>query len=248
MVKVAVYDKDVSVRELVKKLAMQISKEIQCDEYSDHEELIQCLTEKKERYHIIFMDLESGEEDCGLETARRIGKLSAKSKMVYMTENPVTYVQQIFLLSDNLGGFLVKPLDEVILKENLLKLVEEEKQGQRAGILVRNKGVMQPIAFREIISMESTGHLIEIQTINGPYSCYGRLQEFVNQLPMEFIQCHKSYVVNMREILRIEGKKIFLSDGMIIPISKSRLAQTKERYSQYIQGMIQWYESSESGS
>ncbi|MDO5408391.1 MAG: LytTR family DNA-binding domain-containing protein [Eubacteriales bacterium] len=231
MARIAVCDKSEQVRVQVMEQIRQIPKVEPCDAYPSLESLLRSLQRGDEAYQVILMDLEWDETEQALELIQEISELAPGTKIVCMAEHPVRYIQRIFLLADNLSGFLIKPLDETVLKSYILKLTAEE---QRDMLLVKSRGVMRPIPLRDILYMESAGHQIEIRTRTERYSCYGQLQKLLEKLSADFLQCHKSYIVNMREIRHIEGNRIVMSDGLMVPISKSRYGETRERYSHYL--------------
>ena len=66
----------------------------------------------------------------------------------------------------------------------------------------------------------------------------------MEQLDDRFVNCHKSYIVNMEYISELQGKEILLSDPMErsgssesdvrrIPISRARNEETRKRYFAY---------------
>lgn len=57
---------------------------------------------------------------------------------------------------------------------------------------------------------------------------------FLEQLPEYFIQCHKSYIVNMNEISRLERNGICLEQDIVVPVSKSRYGETKKQYFRFM--------------
>ena len=56
----------------------------------------------------------------------------------------------------------------------------------------------------------------------------------MHQLPKGFFQCHKSFVVNMRQIRRFQSPDILLKGGQKIPVSRNRYAQVKNAYFQFM--------------
>ncbi|MEA4825525.1 MAG: LytTR family transcriptional regulator DNA-binding domain-containing protein, partial [Clostridium sp.] len=49
-----------------------------------------------------------------------------------------------------------------------------------------------------------------------------------------FLKCHKSFVVNMDYILKIEQKYISMNNNIIIPISSGNVLEIKEKYFKYL--------------
>ena len=54
------------------------------------------------------------------------------------------------------------------------------------------------------------------------------MAEVMKQLPQNFVQCHRSYIVNVDKIVQIIGEEIELSNGNIIPLSRSHIKEVKK--------------------
>lgn len=65
-----------------------------------------------------------------------------------------------------------------------------------------------------------------IHTQNGVFNVYERLVKLRSQLPEGFIQCHQSFVVNMRHIRRFLPQDILLDTDVRVPVSRSKYVQT----------------------
>lgn len=237
MKRVAVCDDNSLILKQVMDAVDRIQGRGACDGYLELKKLLLAI-EGGERYLVIVMDIEWNGGADGIAAAQRIKQLDADARIIYMTGYTERYVQQIFLTPANISGFLMKPVDEKLLAENLRKVWEEERENEKKRLLVKYKGTMLSIPFDEITYLESAGHLITIHTRTGKHNCYDRLEKLSEGLPDCFIQCHKSYVVNMNEIQRIEKGQVLMADQTEIPISKARYGDTKSRYFRYMEGML----------
>ncbi len=234
MIKVAICDADVSVRRQIEHVTGQIQEIRQCDWYPDPSSLIKILELGNVPYQVILISLEWDPGRDWVKMVREIRDQCPFAKMVYMAECPQRFVEQIFIREILPGGFLVKPLEQRAVTECFARLLGEMEPEPGCGLLIRRRGRIQSIDFREIVYLESVGHLVEIRTRGGRYDCYGRLQKLKEQLTEDFIQCHKSYVVNMRRVRQIEGRWIVVESGERIPISKSRYPITRKCYTDFM--------------
>lgn len=207
-----------------------------CDTFLEPEQLLGAVRSGC-RYDIVIMDIEWNGKEAGIAAAEKLGRLDGEARIIYMTGYTRQYVQQIFLRPANLSGFLMKPVDEELLKENVRKVMEEREASKR-GLLVKSKSTVLSIPFDIILYLESAGHVVTIHTRNEQHSCYDRLEKLMGRLPETFLQCHKSYIVNMNEIRRIERNRIIMTNETEIPISKSRYGDTRSRYFRYMEGML----------
>mgnify|MGYP001059702437 CR=1 FL=1 len=237
MKKIAVCDDNPLILEEVMGTVNRVVQAVCCDGYSELESLLAAIKDGK-RYLAILMDIEWNGSADGIEAAHKVQQLDKEARIIYMTGYAERYVQQIFLKSANISGFLMKPVEENLLRENLRKIKDEEREAEKKRLLVKYKGAMLSLSFDDIFYLESAGHVITIHTKTGKQSCYDRLEKLFERLPEYFIQCHKSYVVNMKEIQRIEKGKVWMTDYTEIPISKARYGDTKSRYFHYMEGML----------
>ena len=233
--KVAVCDGDQQIRDQLEACLLNHMEGIkQCDGYEDIQSLMKSLDFKEENYRLVILALVWDGEPLGLEAGRRICQLSPQTRILWMCESPGAYIQQVFLEPVNLLGLMAKPVDPEILELYIQKLLQEEMTPAARHLLIRNRGVAVSVRFSEILYLESSGHLVAVQTKDDHYLCYGRLEKFLEQLPEYFVQCHKSYIVNMKEISRLEKGGILMEQGVVVPVSKSRYSTTKKKYFRFM--------------
>lgn len=239
MMNVAVCDEDELVVGQIKNILKNKEEVCGCDGYTGLPLLLDALKEGK-RYQLVIMAIEwSGREE-GTEAAAQIQMLDEETRIIYMTAYPLRYIQQIFLHPAVLSGFLIKPVE----KELLVRYIDDFAGGKKGGtagcLMVKHKKGIISVRFREILYLESESHLITIWTKTDRHNCYGRLEKLLKQLPESFVQCHKSYVVNMKEIHQLERSEIRMENGTVIPVSKARYGDTRDRYMRYMKELSRW--------
>ncbi|MDR2569490.1 MAG: LytTR family DNA-binding domain-containing protein [Oscillospiraceae bacterium] len=185
-------------------------------------------------YDVILMDIEWGLQENGIDFAEKIYIISSQIKFIFITGFPTQYSQLIFLGKINLCGFLAKPIDQKLLIEILRKAKDELEKANEKMLTVSFNGLITTFAPHYIFYIESKGHTATIYTTEGEQRCYERLEALKKRLPECFIYSHKSYLVNMNQIKRIERDKLILINDMIIPISKARYTELKKNYFRYI--------------
>lgn len=57
-----------------------------------------------------------------------------------------------------------------------------------------------------------------------------------NLLPENFVNPHKSYIVNLKFIVKISASKIELKNGLIINIGRKYVDETMQKYMAYRRG------------
>ena len=190
---------------------------------------------KKEKiYDAVLMDIDLKQDNTGMDVAEMLLLLSPKTKIIYATGN-MEYSQRILLRKANLSGFLSKPIDTELLQANLQKIMDSMSHENEPSLMLKQRGVITYIPLCEIIFIESKGHTVQVHTIAGEViTSYERLENLMRPIPAGFFQCHKSYIVNMRQIRRFESGRVVLKNDVIIPVSRSRYSCTKEAYFDYI--------------
>ncbi|MCI5690528.1 MAG: response regulator [Clostridiales bacterium] len=67
-----------------------------------------------------------------------------------------------------------------------------------------------------------------------PVEQYGSLTALMSQIPPHFLQCHKSFCVNMDCVREMRANFFLLDRGENIPISQSKKADTRARFLDYL--------------
>ena len=123
-------------------------------------------------------------------------------------------------------------LDKEILSQYLDKICEKKEPKKIIRFSVRGKEHL--VAADSVLYMESNNHRVIIHTEDNDYSVYDKLSNFHSQLPASFIQCHKSFLINMKQIRHIEGNEVYFQDGSRVPVSKVHQEKVRKSYFAYI--------------
>ena len=74
-----------------------------------------------------------------------------------------------------------------------------------------------------------------IHTKTNTIQTYTPLDEIERQVPVNlFLRCHRSYLVNMSYITRMEDTQFTVHDQHLIPIRKNDRQTLKQRYLDYL--------------
>jgi len=113
-------------------------------------------------------------------------------------------------------------------------ILENQIPGQNNRIVVKTSHKIKIIPVAEIQYFEAADDYINIITLDGDYLknwTMNFLESFLN--PGQFIRTHRSYIVNIQEITRIEpyekdSFRIILKSGKPIPLSKTGHSRLKQ--------------------
>ncbi|WP_296877310.1 LytTR family DNA-binding domain-containing protein [Thomasclavelia sp.] len=77
------------------------------------------------------------------------------------------------------------------------------------------------VATKDIIYIESYQHYLTVHTINASFKIRMNISKMLQELANQnFIQVHRSYIINKNYLLRIEKKYCFLINEIEIPIGR----------------------------
>lgn len=186
---------------------------------------------------ILIMDIEFGAAN-GIHLANELCFRAEKPvKVLYLTAYGERYCQRIFTGQVKPEGYLTKPVEDAYLFYHLEQCIAslEALASNNDVILYPKNRALCSIPCREVLALESKGHTIHICARDGrtDRSFQGRLDEWEEKLPEDFIRPHKSYLVNMMYIDRIDRSNILLQGGRSVPISRSKQEETRTRYLLY---------------
>lgn len=202
------------------------------DLYSDIEFLFDEIQEGT-HYDAVLMDIDWKKDRTGIDFAADLQKYSPYTKIIYVTAYTLDYVEDVFLKSSNISGFLMKPVRLERLEKNLEKILRE-REDTEGKLVVKHKGSIKAIPFRDIVYLESKLHKVNIYVKDRIYECTERLDMINERLDKQFLRCHKSYIVNMHHIREIQGMEIILENNIVIPISKVRHSNVKSGFFEYM--------------
>lgn len=231
--RIAICDNELDALELLQLQLEQNGRAKQIKRFLSLKQLQDAIAEG-ETFDLLFMDIEWNQTQNGIDFASTVNETCPDTQIIFVTGHPDRYYQQIFLKPLNLCGYLEKPVDANILEKLMQKALAVIQTREEQKLLIQHKGIIHAVFFHKIRYLESRGHLLTIHTTDGNLMCYDQLEKLKERLTLNFYQCHKSYLVNMDCIRRIEKNSILLKTGEELPVSKSKYAETRAAFFRYI--------------
>lgn len=188
---------------------------------------------KESDYDIVFMDLDwKSEEKTGFQWAEEIYQMRSNIPIIFITGYNDRFAQQVLLANVNVLGYMTKPVDLNILERYLKKAIEQKAEVKYL-ILSRQSGKIS-LNQNEIIHIESHNHKAIVCTDTEQYIVYEKLGDLNKRLSKDFVQCHKSFVVNLNWVKKLEGKTLTLRNEREIPISRSFSTNVRDAFFRYL--------------
>lgn len=170
---------------------------------------------KNEKVDLAFIDINMPHIK-GTELARMI---SSKTAFIFTTAYSEYAVE-----SYDIGAldYLVKPISMERFTKALLKLAPSTKLSNtnEEAILLRDGSKKHIVKPSEINYLEKDGNYMTYYTINQKIITRESIQEALTRLPLNFLQVHKSYIVNLSKITLIDKDELSI-DKLKVPIGSS---------------------------
>lgn len=203
-----------------------IQAEVEC--YASGDEF--CEKYVRGKYDLIFLDIEY-EGKNGIEVGRFIRE-SRKDEFVqiaYISGN-TSYALELF--EHHPINFLVKPITEQKVKSVLDKYLILSRQNNEKFQYKIGSDIFQ-VELSKIIYFSSYIRKIILHGMQEDIEFYGSLESIAHQLKgQQFLQVHKSYLINYQYIKKMKYEQVTMLDGTVIPISQSKRVGIRKQFLQ----------------
>jgi len=97
---------------------------------------------------------------------------------------------------------------------------------------LKSKAILEA---EEIIFIKSDGHYLEfaLKSKKNPELDRNRLKDVLGKLPNYFVQIHRSYIINLKEVKIKYANKVVMKDGEELPVSRTYKSQLDEAISKF---------------
>lgn len=180
-------------------------------------------------YDLILLDIEMGELN-GIELSKLIREKDNEIQIIFITAL-TDYIHEGYDV--DAINYLIKPISEEKLKETLNKAIGR-KEVKSKSIFIESDGMTYRANEGSIMYMEIKNHQLYIYKKDQVITTRKSLKEMEGTLSKdEFIKPHRSYIVALRYIKKIDSKQIILKDNSMIPISRGNYGEVQKRFFDY---------------
>ena len=132
-------------------------------------------------------------------------------------------------------SMLMRPLRKENVYDTMQEFIssyfqrEYEGNNQKSYVL-ENKDGKTILPYHEIFYLEAREKKIFLRTLNSEYAFYSTIEQLEEELPEEFVRCHRSFIVNTAKIKKImlSQNQIELVQGFSVPLSRSYKPMLKQ--------------------
>lgn len=170
-------------------------------------------------FDIVFMDIEMPLMN-GMEAAKKLRKMDSRVDLIFLT---VMSQYAVFGYDVNASAFLVKPVDETVLRVKLKKIIERRRRDNDRFIIFEKNSEHARVFYRDILYVESMNHYCFFHTKNAAYRKLVPLREVEKSFrENEFIRCNNSFLVNVAYVTNWSKDSVILDGSITLPISRAK--------------------------
>lgn len=216
---------------LIKYMEVSSNTDFVIEKFSDALQLYQKI-QKGELADIYILDMIMSEKN-GIDIGRQIRKIGKENVIIYITSSN-DYALEAFGV--HAVRYLLKPVSEDSLFEALESAISYTRVKKDAVYLVKTRDGLVSIPYSQIEVIENVSRKLEIQLKNGEVlkSIFIRksFEEEIGDLVKDenFLLVHKSYLVNLNYIKKLERTEVIMESGKRIPVSKAKTVDVKREY------------------
>lgn len=208
--------------------------ELDIKRYYSGEDLLESIQNDKV-FDIIFLDIHMHKLN-GIETAQKIREFDRKVIIVLVT-SLFDYAIQGY--SVKAFDFLIKPVSQKNINNVMLNILEELQLTVKQLYTIENKNEKIVLELEDICFIESLKRKTIVHTLIDQFEQYKSITDEEAKLKeFGFIRVQKSFLVNMRHILRIRPSEIILKNKETIPLSSNRFRDVYDQYTIFMMGEI----------
>lgn len=150
---------------------------------------------------VLVLDINLHSKLNGLEIANSLRKARNKCYIIFTT----AHCEFVFLAYKcKTFDFLCKPIAKERLEETVLRLFDDIKNNTSSNNYIRLDNKNTIINGSEVQYIKRDGMKVIFHTSSRDYEVYSSFAKLQNHLPQNFIRCHKSFIVNVNNIVKLE--------------------------------------------
>lgn len=187
---------------------------------------------KSEKFDLVFLDVIMPYRN-GIELAKEIRNFNHDIKIIFITSSPDFAVESYTV---NAEKYILKP----VTKEKIFSILDKVfliRERMDEGITVKCKTSISRILFSKLEYVEIKNKKLSFYLIDGTVKeTYATLLEYEDIIlaHKEFVRVHRSFIINMFQIKKIENGEINTYNNQIIPISRYYSSNFKSQYMKHL--------------
>lgn len=220
---------------LVKYKRLGLKAEFEVEKFSDAVKLFDKI-QRREMADIYILDMIMSEKT-GIDIGNQIRKAGSDNIIIYITSSE-DFAMEAYGV--HAVRYLLKPVREEKFFEAMDYALSYMGRKIEPVYLLKTKDGLMPIPYSRIEYIENASRHLEVSFISGEKvksifirkSFDEEIREILDN--KNFIQIHKSFVVNLGYVRRLTMDDVVMENGRNIPISRTRASEVKKEYLLYV--------------
>ncbi|MBR0463680.1 MAG: LytTR family transcriptional regulator DNA-binding domain-containing protein [Clostridia bacterium] len=182
---------------------------------------------------ILGLSLKYKNRTRGLDLGHKVMRANRDNYAVYLIHEAKD-IESVLLSCDRPAGMLLAPFTRERIASCIGRVIEDyksqnEAEGDAACLTVSSGTSTYRIPFDQITYIEALDKKLSIYTQRQTITLRATLGKLIEQLPPQFVRCHRSYVVNINYVSQTDYADMTLTlfDGDSLPISRSSRGELK---------------------
>lgn len=162
---------------------------------------------------VIFLDVEMP----GMNGVEFLEQFKPKSHIVLISSEEKYAINGFNL---EVSDYLLKPISFARFTRSIKRLEnmthpEHANSESNDFLFIKDKGVYQKIQFQEIQFIQSSSEYVTIHTPTKKVMLYSSMDGILSKLPPNFMRVHRSFIVNLNAIDRVNGNTVEIKNNSI---------------------------------
>ena len=166
--------------------------------------------------------------------------IGAESFHIYTTTEPQFALQAYAASPIN---YLIKPIDKKQLFDTLNFAISKIDLSEKKTFTVKTVDSLRLLKLSDILCCEYCNHAVIFTLINGEEIISRTIRDsFVEYITpilrdARFLQCHSSYLINMRRVESFAKDNFTFSGGKVVPIAAKKYPSVRDKYMDFLMKM-----------
>lgn len=208
--------------------------EAKIKEFSHPDKLLTAID--AENFHLYILDIVMPMVS-GIELGKEIRRLDREAQIIFATTEP-QFALQAYVASPI--NYLIKPIDKQQLFDTLTFAISKIDLSEEKTFAVKTTESLRVLKLSDILCCEYRNHAVIFTLTNGEEVVSRTIRESFAEysIPIlkdnHFLQCHTSYLINMRRVERFAKDSFTLRSGKIVPIAAKQYPTVRDQYMNFL--------------
>lgn len=208
--------------------------EAETRKFTHPDELLSAI--ESENFHIYLLDIVMPMVN-GLELGCEIRRHDREAQIIYATTEPQFALQAYAASPIN---YLIKPIEKQQLFDTLTLAISKADLAEEQTFAVKTADSLRIIKLSDIVCCEYRSHTVIFRLTNGEEVLSRTIRENFLEYSSpilkdrHFLQCHTSFVINLRRVECFAKDSFTLCGGKIVPIAAKQYPAVRDTYMDYL--------------